>query len=53
MLLGGGYDETGDHAVRRWPCRVIPARLAPQAVTRVLEHYIANRGRRRNFPRST
>jgi len=39
MLLGGGEDETG---VMRFGLAVqsIPARLAPQAVQRVLEHYL-------------
>ncbi len=42
MLLGGGYDEDG---VMRFGLAVqsIPARLAPEAVKRVLDHYIANR----------
>jgi sulfite reductase beta subunit-like hemoprotein len=42
MLLGGGYDEQG---LMRFGLAVqsIPARLAPQAVTRVLDHFIANR----------
>ena len=42
MLLGGGYDEDG---IMRFGLAVqsIPARLAPQAVTRVLDHFIANR----------
>jgi len=42
MLLGGGEDETG---VMRFGLAVqsIPARLAPQAVQRVLEHFIADR----------
>ena len=42
MLLGGGYDEQG---VMRFGLAVqsIPARLAPQAVLRVLDHFIANR----------
>jgi len=42
MLLGGGYDEEG---VMRFGLAVqsIPARLAPEAVKRVLNHYIANR----------
>ena len=42
MLLGGGEDETG---VMRFGLAIqsIPARLAPQAVQRVLEHYIADR----------
>ena len=42
MLLGGGYDEQG---IMRFGLGVqsIPARLAPQAVARVLDHFIANR----------
>jgi sulfite reductase beta subunit-like hemoprotein len=42
MLLGGGYDEQG---VMRFGLAVqsIPARLAPTAVARVLDHYVANR----------
>ena len=42
MLLGGGYDEEG---IMRFGLAVqsIPARLAPEAVTRVLDHFLANR----------
>ncbi len=42
MLLGGGYDETG---IMRFGLAVqsIPARLAPEAVSRVLDHFLANR----------
>ena len=42
MLLGGGYDSAG---VLRFGVAIqsIPARLAPVAVSRVLEHYMANR----------
>ena len=42
MLLGGGYDEEG---IMRFGLAVqsIPARLAPEAVRRVLDHFIANR----------
>ena len=42
MLLGGGYDEQG---VMRFGLAVqsVPARLAPAATTRVLDHFIANR----------
>ena len=42
MLLGGGYDRDG---VMRFGLAVqsIPARLAPEAVKRVLDHYIADR----------
>jgi sulfite reductase beta subunit-like hemoprotein len=42
MLLGGGYDAQG---IMRFGLAVqsIPARLAPEAVTRVIDHFIANR----------
>ena len=42
MLLGGGYDEAG---VLRFGLAVqaVPARLAPEAVRRVLDHFIENR----------
>jgi sulfite reductase beta subunit-like hemoprotein len=42
MLLGGGYDEEG---IMRFGLAVqsIPARLAPAAVKRVLDHFLANR----------
>ena len=42
MLLGGGYDQQG---ILRFALSVqsIPARLAPEAVRRVLDHFIANR----------
>jgi sulfite reductase beta subunit-like hemoprotein len=42
MLLGGGFDEQG---MTRFGLAVqsIPAKLAPEAVRRVLDHYIANR----------
>jgi len=42
MLLGGGYDEEG---IMRFGLAVqsIPARLAPVAVTRVLDHFLAQR----------
>ena len=42
MLLGGGYDGSG---MMRFGMAVqsIPAKLAPQALRRVLDHYIANR----------
>jgi sulfite reductase beta subunit-like hemoprotein len=48
MLLGGGYDEEG---IMRFGLAVqsIPARLAPQAVTRVLDHFLANRQERETF----
>lgn len=42
MLLGGGYDQNG---IMRFGVAIqsIPARLAPLAVRRVLDHYTANR----------
>ena len=42
MLLGGGYDGEG---IMRFGLAVqsVPARLAPAAVARVLDHFIANR----------
>ena len=42
MLLGGGYDQDG---IMRFGVAIqsIPARLAPLAVRRVLDHYMANR----------
>jgi sulfite reductase beta subunit-like hemoprotein len=42
MLLGGGYDADG---IMRFGLAVqsIPARLAPEAVTRVVDHFLANR----------
>lgn len=42
MLLGGGYDAAG---VLRFGLAVqsVPARLAPGAVQRVLDHFVANR----------
>ena len=42
MMLGGGYDESG---VMRFALAVqsIPARLAPVAVIRVLEHFLTER----------
>jgi sulfite reductase beta subunit-like hemoprotein len=48
MLLGGGYDEAG---VMRFGLAVqsIPARLAPTAVQRVLDHYVANRQQGETF----
>ena len=43
MLLGGGYDRDG---VMRFGLAVqsIPARFAPVAVERILDHFLANRG---------
>jgi sulfite reductase beta subunit-like hemoprotein len=48
MLLGGGYDDTG---MLRFGAAVqsIPARLAPEAVRRVLDHYVANREKEETF----
>jgi sulfite reductase beta subunit-like hemoprotein len=48
MLLGGGYDIGG---VMRFGVAIqsIPARLAPEAVRRVLDHYIANRQNGESF----
>jgi sulfite reductase beta subunit-like hemoprotein len=42
MLLGGGFDEQG---IMRFGLAVqsIPARLAPAAVTRILDHFLAHR----------
>jgi sulfite reductase beta subunit-like hemoprotein len=42
MLLGGGHDETG---MMRFGMAVqsLPAKLAPVAVRRVIEHFVANR----------
>ena len=48
MMLGGGYDETG---VIRFGLAVssIPARLAPVAIRRVIDHYLENRSERESF----
>jgi sulfite reductase beta subunit-like hemoprotein len=48
MLLGGGYDSEG---VMRFGLAVqsVPARLAPVAVQRVLDHYVANRAEGETF----
>jgi sulfite reductase beta subunit-like hemoprotein len=48
MLLGGGYDEEG---IMRFGLAVqsIPARLAPAAVSRVLDHFAANRQEGESF----
>jgi sulfite reductase beta subunit-like hemoprotein len=42
MLLGGGYDEEG---IARFGLAVqsVPARLAPEALTRVLDHFLQHR----------
>ncbi len=48
MLLGGGFDEQG---IMRFGLAVqsIPARLAPAAVTRVLDHFLAHREQGETF----
>ncbi len=48
MLLGGGYDGEG---MMRFGMAVqsIPAKLAPMAVRRVLDHFIANRTKGESF----
>ena len=48
MLLGGGYDQNG---IMRFGVAIqsIPARLAPLAVRRVLDHYTANRQSAESF----
>ena len=48
MLLGGGYDEQGD---LRFGLAIqsVPARLAPEAVSRVLDHFLANRQEGESF----
>ena len=48
MLLGGGY-EAGDVIRFGLAISSIPARLAPEAVRRVLNHYIANRNDGESF----
>jgi len=48
MLLGGGFDDEG---IMRFGLAVqsVPARLAPEAVTRVLDHYLARRAPHETF----
>jgi sulfite reductase beta subunit-like hemoprotein len=48
MLLGGGYDSNG---MMRFGVAIqsIPARLAPVAVKRVLDHFVANRQETETF----
>ena len=48
MLLGGGFDEEG---IMRFGLAVqsVPARLAPEAVSRVLDHYLATARRGETF----
>ena len=48
MLLGGGY-EAGDLIRFGLAVSSIPARLAPEAVRRVLEHYVAHRNDDESF----
>ena len=42
MLLGGGYDENG---IMRFGLAIqsVPARLAPEALMRVVDHFLVNR----------
>ena len=48
MLLGGGYDDGG---MMRFGVAIqsIPARLAPEAVRRVIDHYVSNREQDETF----
>jgi sulfite reductase beta subunit-like hemoprotein len=48
MLLGGGYDEDG---IMRFGLAIqsLPARLAPVALTRVVDHFLANRASGESF----
>src|SRR5581483_2370593 len=48
MLLGGGYDEDGS---LRYALAIqsVPARLAPAAMARILDHFIANRQEGESF----
>jgi sulfite reductase beta subunit-like hemoprotein len=48
MLLGGGYDQDG---IMRFGLAIqsLPARLAPEAMTRVLDHFLANRANGESF----
>ena len=48
MMLGGGYDETG---VIRFGLAVssLPARLAPVALRRVIDHFLENRVENESF----
>ncbi len=48
MLLGGGYDEAG---MMRFGVAVqsVPARLAPEATRRVLDHFLADRREGESF----
>jgi sulfite reductase beta subunit-like hemoprotein len=48
MLLGGGYDDDGN---LRYALAIqsVPARLAPAAMAKVLDHFIANRAEGETF----
>jgi len=48
MLLGGGYDDDG---IMRFGLAIqsLPARLAPEAITRVIDHFLANRLKGESF----
>ena len=48
MLLGGGYDQDG---IMRFGLAIqsLPARLAPVALTRVVDHFLANRANGETF----
>jgi sulfite reductase beta subunit-like hemoprotein len=48
MLLGGGYDEDG---IMRFGLAIqsLPARLAPVALTRIVDHFLANRNPGESF----
>ena len=48
MLLGGGYDSDG---IMRFGLAVqsIPARLAPEATTRIIDHFLTNRREGESF----
>jgi sulfite reductase beta subunit-like hemoprotein len=48
MLLGGGYDQDG---IMRFGLAIqsLPARLAPDALTRILDHFVANRNQGESF----
>jgi sulfite reductase beta subunit-like hemoprotein len=48
MLLGGGFDDCGN-ARFGFTVQSVPARLAPEAVRRVLDHFIENRIEHESF----
>jgi sulfite reductase beta subunit-like hemoprotein len=48
MLLGGGYDQQG-HLRFGYAVQSVPAKLAPMAVRRVIEHFLADRKRDETF----